>query len=860
MDSLEKNHEQQEREKSLQKIKEYILSLIIKKKKRQEDKKKEPIRKEIEDVLESATEEELKEKEEKTKKEEQEETKKEEQEETEEKAKEQEEKKEYTTHPEDSDECQTHDMESGEAMGETASFADIYPPFLGYYSAGKNSYFDRKINLWSKKKKLSDLKHHIPKEINLYGYAGNIGDSHGHKVMAIPLPDNALPETSSLCFTGKTPPIFKIDQNNCIYLITQEQQYISFNFALQQTNTIPQPVKEDKEKIIFDNLSTPTQKLMESLQGRPPLLAAQAIKRHIISTKKYIITQQEKLRAKSNSNNYIKHLDESPILECMSANILFVALCRELGIATRLCTGHMVQSVSKNKKASLNRQNGHARSEIRDEEKQQWKRMDATPTEKEEKDKKDENKKDEENQNNNQDEDNNFDDDQEGEEKEGEEGEKENKKKQQGKPQEKAKQKQKNTFSEKSPGEMLDEFIEKAKEDNLTQQAEQMQEILDKLEQAKDKKEMKKILDESKLEDFAKDMVDKIGNQWILEEEKKELENLTDEKEIEKKLKDSLLSDEYKEKLKEYAKVIKDKIEEEKKRMKSEMERYGFKEAELHLYKMYKELEREVEPQVRKQIAELQKLLPPNYQILKDDDNFYRSWYSLDRNKLVNRKLTGDNKIFIRNKTELDTSEINMFETIIIDKSGSMWSFNDSNSPFRNAIKAAIIRAKVLEHFKVQMSIVVFGDKIEEVMSFGEQFSNRSTKIPSNLMRIATSGGGWNSQEPMTYVYSTMKKKMRDMGGKSFGNISFIGDGDLYSFQEIPALKALIQDLKKSWFGVTAYYVNNAKEKMPLIEYYFWSPEDGGAVYAKDVADLSQKIVNSHRTRLLHIITKFIKR
>ena len=60
--------------------------------------------------------------------------------------------------------------------------------------------------------------------------------------------------------------------------------------------------------------------------------------------------------------------------------------------------------------------------------------------------------------------------------------------------------------------------------------------------------------------------------------------------------------------------------------------------------------------------------------------------------------------------------------------------------------------------------------------------------------------------------------------------------------------------------GVTAYYINNAREKMPLINYYFGSPEDGGAVYAGDVEDLSSKIVNSHRTRLSHIISKFIKR
>lgn len=87
---------------------------------------------------------------------------------------------------------------------------------------------------------------------------------------------------------------------------------------------------------------------------------------------------------------------------------------------------------------------------------------------------------------------------------------------------------------------------------------------------------------------------------------------------------------------------------------------------------MYKVLEKEVEPQVQKQIAELQKLLPPNYQILKDEDNYYRSGYRLDRNKLVDWKVTGDTKIFQRNKMLLDTNEINMFETILIDKSGSM--------------------------------------------------------------------------------------------------------------------------------------------------------------------------------------------
>jgi hypothetical protein len=154
-----------------------------------------------------------------------------------------------------------------------------------------------------------------------------------------------------------------------------------------------------------------------------------------------------------------------------------------------------------------------------------------------------------------------------------------------------------------------------------------------------------------------------------LEEEKKELESIEDEKELEKKLQESLLDPDYKRKLQEYADNIKQKIQEQKERMKSEMERMGFKEEELALYKQYKLLEQEVMPEVRRQIEELKRLLPPQYLISRDEDHFYRSGARLDRNKLIDWKVNGNTKIFQRSKIEEDTQEINMFETIIIDRS-----------------------------------------------------------------------------------------------------------------------------------------------------------------------------------------------
>jgi hypothetical protein len=314
----------------------------------------------------------------------------------------------------------------------------------------------------------------------------------------------------------------------------------------------------------------------------------------------------------------------------------------------------------------------------------------------------------------------------------------------------------------KSAEAMLDEFINKAKEDSLTKQADKLKEALEKLQQADTKQQMREVLDQAGLEDFAKEILDDLGNKGILETEKEELKNLEDEKELEKKLNDSLLDPDYKKKLEEYADIIRKNIEEQKKRLKSEMERFGFKEEELALYKRYKELEKEVRPEVKKQIAELQKVLPPNYIFQRDEENHYHSGAKLDRTKLVKRKTEGETKLFQRSEIKEEPTEIKMFETIMIDRSGSMGNFSDTTSPFFQSIKAAITRAKVLEHFKVQMSIVVFDDSIDEVMHFGETFSDRKTHIPSKLMRAATKRSGGNSQEPISFVYTTMKKRLKE--------------------------------------------------------------------------------------------------
>lgn len=876
MDTPSSHTHVEERKKTLQYIKEYIFSLLKQQKSRESDQQK--TKDAIEDTLMSKSREELKKKQEDKKwwldklkdaftseDEHKEENKS---------------RWGFEIPPEDQDEYIPQDSEFGEALGESKRFAEVFPPYTGYYTIGKKSYFDPKTNLWSKRKQLTPCTHTIAPGKQLYTYAGYVQAG----ITAIPLPDGALPDVSTLKYHGAQPPFFQKDQNNCVYMHSISKQAVSFQFALEQNKNNTSPVPEDGQSIIFSALSDKTQQLLRGVAGKSPVDQARALSYYIKTSKKYNTDRQGKLRDMSNAKNYVTNLDASPILECYSANTLLVALCRELGIPARLVVGHMVQSVAKDGKAHLTSNNGHARTEI-------WNgaqrvRLDATPTTKENGEPSNQNKEDEPQVN--QDAQSNMDDgvdsadggwapsDKKWEEKAWKEWDQKNGddakewdekdifadippsslKKQPGNMSWPRDQKPQ---SPKSPEQMLDEFIKKAKDDSLTWQADQLTKALEKLEQADSKEDIRKILDQAGLTDFAKEAVDTLGNQWILEAEKKELDAIDDEKKLEEKLKNSLLDPAYKQKLKEYAETIKQRIEEQKQKMRSEMERFGFKEEELALYKQYKLLEKEVMPEVRKQIEELKRILPPQYLISRDEENYYRSGAKLDRNKLVARKVEGDTQIFQRSKIEQDTQEINMFETIIIDRSGSMGSRNDPNSPFSQSVKAAITRAKVLEHFKVDMSIVIFDDAIDEVMNFWEVFSERRTQIPSKLMRAYTKRSWGNSQEPITHVYHQMKERMKRLGGKSFGNISFIGDGDLYNFNQLPGLKAVIDDLKRQGMGVTAYYINKDEKKMPLIEYYFGTPADGNAIYAKDSTDLSQKIIWNHKSKLTLLIKKYLK-
>lgn len=754
------------------------------------------------------------------------------------------------------------DMEFWETEWESSRFAVVYPFLRWKYSTGKLSYFLPSTNLWSKKRQLQPLNHSLEEWKQRYTYAWFIVPW----VNAIPLPTWALPDTATLVVKGRSFPAFSIDQNGCVYLSSSEKMWISFEFWLRETENTKNPIVEDNETMIFSSLSKETKILLEKLKLEwITMKSVGEIERYIKLQKKYSTKVQWTLRNKSNHRNYIKNLDESEILECYSANTLFVALCRYLWFSARLVTGFAVNNKSKKWEWLLSSNNWHAWSEVWDEVQWKWIEFDATPVKKE--DGEDSNQNMWEN-----DKDNNQENDSDGQWWENSSSESESSWESSSESSDSSqdsnssennhssKQKQQSWDSQKSnksPSELLDEMMDLAKKEDLEKNKDKLEETKKKIEEAKSKEEVRDILDNADLWDFSQEEANQAWNEKILDEEKKNLENVDNENQLDKALQNSLLDEEYKRKLEEYVDELRRKIQEQKRRMQKEMERLWFTQEELKYYKEYKQLEKEVEPDVRRQIKELQKILPANYQYKDDETQRYRSWYDLDSTKLVDYHVTWNANIFIRQEEVREQNEINMFETILIDTSWSMGSFWSGWSILRESIKAAITRAKVLEHFKVDFSIVLFWDTIREVMSFGEKFSSKwRCLIPSKLMRAAYQWW-WNSQEPMSYVYDTMLKMLKKKKGKSFWNISFIWDWDLYQWNQVPQLKAKIDDLKQRGFGVTAYYINAGRT--PLLWYYFWEKDWEEVVYARWCQELSKNIIESHRKHLKRKIGKYMK-
>ena len=298
------------------------------------------------------------------------------------------------------------------------------------------------------------------------------------------------------------------------------------------------------------------------------------------------------------------------------------------------------------------------------------------------------------------------------------------------------------------------------------------------------------------------------------------------------------------EKDKHFVDDLKEEIERAKEARKSEMSDMGFDPGtEEWIYKTYKDLEEEVQPFITRNIRDLDEILPREYKM--EEEWYFRSG-KVDSRKLVQWKISGDTKIFTRNALhELDPNLL-LFEGIVIDKSGSMGNINTVWSPLREAVKSAIIRAKTLEYFDVQFSILIFHTDVDEVMSFGEKFTSKKNTIPARIMRSVSDSGGTDISKPLEMMQDRITEFETHGGKWRYGNITFIGDGEPTGGKTGKDLTKLIERINKR-FPITAYYISGWSQNSWALDGYFWSEN---VEVISDVSELSSAMMRTFNRKL----------
>ncbi|MFC1615895.1 transglutaminase family protein [Patescibacteria group bacterium] len=288
---------------------------------------------------------------------------------------------------------------------------EISPPYAGYYVSDRKNFYDTK-----------DLEFEYSADYQPYTSNPDlIGKKHtihgkmkGHGIKSIPIPNGYALDINSVNQSPNLEGVYRDQNGNFFVKITGKVDF-SIDFYKEKSRFIAQPVNNDAQEIYSGSLSAKAETAISQARNIPgnPVDQATIIRDYIRQNHSYPQgkTEKDKLNAAhktqseikkaSNPSNYIQNLDAAEFIECYSANTLMVAMCRKLGIPSRIVVGHMVDQVNENGNAEINSANCHGWTEIWNGK--EWVRLDATPPErkedKEEKeDEKDENDEDQKNQ------------------------------------------------------------------------------------------------------------------------------------------------------------------------------------------------------------------------------------------------------------------------------------------------------------------------------------------------------------------------------------------------------------------------------------------------------------------------------
>lgn len=267
----------------------------------------------------------------------------------------------------------------------------IYPAWGGYYKEQSFSRWDDARNVWVESEYRYSDAVLVPLSGNKDHKKGPIDIEMSAKVFAGSWVNLPVPYTHGLnkIEAGSKSFSVKQDQNGDLAIFIEGSGEVDIKAVLapypeKKLKSDQATVRAPEMRAEFsEETNNKLEKIKNKKQGN--VARAQAISSYVRNRIKYLAPKD---RAESERYNtaYNTHpkgfagaVDEMRVADCDVANTYFAALCAKLGIPVRHVVGHSVKGKDKEGVSSIHSGTGHGWSEIWDEIKKEWIRMDATP-------------------------------------------------------------------------------------------------------------------------------------------------------------------------------------------------------------------------------------------------------------------------------------------------------------------------------------------------------------------------------------------------------------------------------------------------------------------------------------------------
>ena len=255
-----------------------------------------------------------------------------------------------------------------------------------------------------------------------------------------------------------------------------------------------------------------------------------------------------------------------------------------------------------------------------------------------------------------------------------------------------------------------------------------------------------------------------------------------------------------------------------------EMRQAGFDPEEtgsFEAYQEYLELERSIRPQINQFVRRFEPHLPK-----KTEYVYGGTYYSGPRTDwgAVSKKIPIGKYDIQKRPEAIETPEARLYVWLVVDRSGSM-----AGEKMHESLKTAIFLAESLGAFEVPLSIDFFGDSLDNLLRFGQDYDDPRIRAKPKLVEMSDASGVFTDLSAVLVKIQNEMAQARRMFPTSFGSAYVISDGEANHGITGEPLREMIEEMQKG-MRVYGFDLSGRGE----VKRYF------GEDYGMEVSDFSQ--------------------